>query len=58
MRPDDGSTDNTAKVAKLAGAEVIRHPENRGKGTALKTGFEAATGADINSELVRTQYEL
>lgn len=43
----DGSMDNTAEVAGLAGAEVIRHPENRGKGTALKTGFQAATGADI-----------
>lgn len=39
---DDGSTDRTSEVARLAGAEVIRHPENRGKGTALKTGFEAA----------------
>lgn len=38
---DDGSLDHTAEVAKLAGAEVIRHPRNRGKGAALKTGFEA-----------------
>ena len=37
---DDGSSDRTAEVAELAGAEVIRHPENRGKGVALKTGFE------------------
>ncbi|MDP2767183.1 MAG: glycosyltransferase family 2 protein [Candidatus Methanoperedens sp.] len=44
---DDGSSDATAEVAMLAGAEVIRHPENRGKGAALKTGFEAANGADI-----------
>jgi glycosyltransferase involved in cell wall biosynthesis len=29
---DDGSTDNTARVAELAGATVIRHAENRGKG--------------------------
>lgn len=28
---DDGSTDNTARVAELAGATVIRHDENRGK---------------------------
>jgi glycosyltransferase involved in cell wall biosynthesis len=33
---DDGSTDNTAKVAELAGATVIRHDENRGKGTAVQ----------------------
>jgi glycosyltransferase involved in cell wall biosynthesis len=38
---DDGSSDRTAEVAKLAGAEVIRHPVNRGKGAALKTGFGA-----------------
>lgn len=37
---DDGSTDRTAEVAKLAGAQVIRHPKNMGKGMALKTGFE------------------
>jgi len=34
---DDGSTDNTAKVAKLAGATVIRHDENRGKGAAIQS---------------------
>jgi len=34
---DDGSTDNTARVAELAGATVIRHAENRGKGTAIKS---------------------
>jgi len=44
---DDGSTDTTAEIAKLAGAEVIRHHENRGKGAALKTGFAAANGAKI-----------
>lgn len=40
---DDGSTDRTAEVAELAGAQVIRHPENIGKGAALKTGFDAAS---------------
>jgi len=39
---DDGSNDRTAEFAELAGAEVIKHAENRGKGAALKTGFEAA----------------
>jgi len=38
---DDGSSDCTAEVAAMAGAEVIRHPNNRGKGAALKTGFAA-----------------
>ena len=44
---DDGSTDRTAEVAELAGAEVIQHPINRGKGAALRSGFNAAKGADI-----------
>jgi glycosyltransferase involved in cell wall biosynthesis len=34
---DDGSTDNTARVAKLAGATVIRHAENSGKGAAIQS---------------------
>jgi glycosyltransferase involved in cell wall biosynthesis len=36
---DDGSGDATVEVARAAGAEVLRHPANRGKGTALRTGF-------------------
>ncbi len=44
---DDGSSDRTAEVARKAGAEVIVHEANTGKGGALKTGFTAAEGADI-----------
>ncbi|AKB46577.1 glycosyltransferase (family 2) [Methanosarcina sp. Kolksee] len=46
---DDGSSDRTAEIAKKAGAEVIVHEANKGKGAALKTGFAAADdlGADI-----------
>ncbi len=36
---DDGSTDATANRAREAGGEVIVHPENRGKGEAIKTGL-------------------
>ena len=36
---DDGSTDDTAKIAKEAGATVISHKRNRGKSPAIKTGF-------------------
>lgn len=36
---DDGSSDDTATVAERAGAEVLRHHANRGKGAALQTGF-------------------
>ena len=46
---DDGSADRTADIARQAGAEVIVHSINKGKGSALKTGFRAAVdmGADI-----------
>jgi glycosyltransferase involved in cell wall biosynthesis len=36
---DDGSNDATAAVARAAGALVLRHRINRGKGMALRTGF-------------------
>jgi glycosyltransferase involved in cell wall biosynthesis len=36
---DDGSHDNTAAEAARAGATVVRHSQNRGKGVALVTGF-------------------
>jgi len=36
---DDGSRDRTGDVARAAGATVLRHDVNRGKGGALKTGF-------------------
>jgi len=39
---DDGSTDGTKEVAEAAGATVVRHEQNRGKGGALKTGFAYA----------------
>lgn len=45
---DDGSTDRSAEVAERAGALVLRHAGNRGKGAALQTGFAYALqrGAD------------
>ncbi len=39
---DDGSTDNTARLADGAGATVIRHDRNRGKACAIMTAFNAA----------------
>lgn len=41
---DDGSTDNTYEKAKVAGASIIRHTTNQGKGAALKTGFKHSKG--------------
>lgn len=49
---DDGSADRTAEIAKKAGAEVIIHKTNAGKGGALKTGFKAA--ADIGADIIVT----
>ncbi len=39
---DDGSTDETSAVAERAGATVLRHAQNQGKGAALQTGFQYA----------------
>lgn len=36
---DDGSDDDTAQIAKAAGATVLRHRSNLGKGAALNSGF-------------------
>ena len=44
---DDGSTDRTKEVSELAGATVLSHKINKGKGVALKTGFEYAKNFDI-----------
>ena len=41
---DDGSTDETSRVAAEAGAMVIRHPYNIGNGAAVKRGIRVATG--------------
>lgn len=47
---DDGSTDNTVKVAQTLGVHhIVRHPTNRGLAIAFQTGIEACLrlGADI-----------
>ena len=38
---DDGSTDGSGERARAAGAIVLRHDQNRGKGRALVTGMTA-----------------
>ena len=43
---DDGSTDNTYKLATDTGVKVIRPPYNKGYGAALKTGIRNAE-ADV-----------
>jgi dolichol-phosphate mannosyltransferase len=44
---DDGSTDLTAAVGHAAGARVVRHDRNRGKGAAVRTGLVHARGDRI-----------
>jgi glycosyltransferase involved in cell wall biosynthesis len=44
---DDGSEDDTVAVAEGAGFRVLRHPENRGYGAALKTGIRHAAHDQI-----------
>jgi len=41
---DDGSTDGTGDAARGAGADVVAHPANRGKGAALVTAFRTLFG--------------
>jgi dolichol-phosphate hexosyltransferase len=47
---DDGSTDATTKLLRRIKDErvvVIRHPENRGKGAALRSALSIATGTHV-----------
>src|SRR5690349_8895480 len=44
---DDGSSDETGARAAAAGAQVVRHPYNKGNGAAVKTGIRRASGAFV-----------
>ncbi len=39
---DDGSTDGSGQLMKIVADETIEFPQNRGKGAALRAGFDAA----------------
>lgn len=42
---DDGSSDRTVEIASnIQGVTIVQHPQNRGYGGALKTGFSQASG--------------
>lgn len=43
---DDGSTDNTVEIAGLAGADVVRHEQNRGYGAAIQSIIAEARKRD------------
>jgi len=49
---DDGSVDDTRGEAESAGAAVLRHAENRGKGAALLTGAEWARDQGFDAVIV------
>lgn len=44
---DDGSADDTGRQAELAGATVVRHDRNLGKGAALRTAAAALGKAEV-----------
>ncbi len=48
---DDGSSDGSGRAAEAAGAAVLRHPSNRGKGAALATGFAYAARTQTSGVL-------
>src|SRR3989304_6205910 len=45
---DDGSTDQTANIARLAGANVIQHQQNRGYGASIQALLAAAKGKELD----------
>ena len=55
---DDGSRDGTARVAKQAGASVLRHARNRGKAAAMETGAEAVRLLDQHERRESPRYLL
>ena len=54
---DDGSTDRTAERAREAGAEVIVHDQNRGKGEAIKTGLAHVLAASSNFPVTENGFD-
>jgi glycosyltransferase involved in cell wall biosynthesis len=49
---DDGSRDETAGLARAAGAEVIAHAANLGKGQAVRTGLARVFGGGFSHVLL------
>jgi glycosyltransferase involved in cell wall biosynthesis len=57
---DDCSTDGSAEVLKgitNASVRVLTHPRNRGKGAALRTGFQASTGEIVLIQDADLEYD-
>lgn len=49
---DDGSTDATASLARRAGADVLEHPTNLGKGHAIRSAIEWVVARDFTHALM------
>ena len=49
---DDGSPDATAECARKAGAEVVVHAQNAGKGAAIKTGLRVLLERGVDYVLI------
>jgi glycosyltransferase involved in cell wall biosynthesis len=49
---NDGSSDRTAEAARAAGAEVITHAQNGGKGRAVRSGLQRILPADYTHVLM------
>lgn len=47
---DDGSSDQTVPIARAAGATVIEHAENRGKGGAMRTLLDHVQSTDAEPD--------
>ena len=59
---DDGSSDGSAEIAegiadRYGNVRVLRHDRNRGKGRALRTGFEHATGRFVIVQDADLEYD-
>jgi glycosyltransferase involved in cell wall biosynthesis len=49
---DDGSSDGSGEIARAAGARLIVHPENRGKGHAVRSGLAVLLGEEYTHVLM------
>jgi len=49
---DDGSKDNTAKIARDSGAEVLMNKHNLGKGASLRKAFSLVIPSDYDAAII------